>query len=227
MSIGTYAIKVSVNDTSGNVLTESFTVTVEDTTAPAWDSEPTNQEVECGSPFRYDLNATDLSTIDYWAVNDTRFTIDGYGVLTNATFLSFGDYWLKVEVQDQYDNIEDATFKVSVVDTTPPVFIATPEDIEVDEVGGIYVNGEFMHKALIPSLNMNTNDQDLAIGGYADGTEIITAAIDDVRIYSKELTAEEIAMMAPCYKGAGCVNLDGKDGVNWVDYAEFMKGWNP
>jgi parallel beta-helix repeat protein len=133
LSVGIYAIRVSVNDTSGNVLTDSFTVTVEDNTAPAWNPIPEDQEVEYGSPFRYNLNATDLSPITSWSVNDTRFAIDSNGILTNATLLPFGGYCVKVEVGDQYGNIEDYAFQVSVVDTTPPIFIATPDDVEVEE----------------------------------------------------------------------------------------------
>jgi hypothetical protein len=120
-TVGAFILLVSVNDTYGNTLTGTFNVILEDTTPSEWDPEPINQEVEYGILFRYDLNVTDYSTIDYWVVNDTHFTIDSDGVITNATILAIGDYWLKVEVHDQYKNINDFTFKVTVIDTTTTI----------------------------------------------------------------------------------------------------------
>ncbi len=85
--VGSYGLNVSVNDTRGAVLSGEFTITVIDTTPPSWVETPVTQTVEYGTSFVYDLDATDLSGIDYWWLNVTEgFVIDEDGVITNSTY---------------------------------------------------------------------------------------------------------------------------------------------
>ncbi|MFX1388141.1 MAG: S8 family serine peptidase, partial [Promethearchaeota archaeon] len=82
--------------------TWSFTVFID---IPIWEQTPTDQSIEYDDSFIYDLNATDLSGIALYWVNDTfNFNIDGNGVLTNITVLALGTYWLEVRAYDPYDN---------------------------------------------------------------------------------------------------------------------------
>jgi hypothetical protein len=77
-----------------------------DTTPPAWDQQLANQTVEFGVAFVYDVNASDLSGIDTYFINDTSdFAINASnGNITNATALAVGVYHLNVSVNDTPDS---------------------------------------------------------------------------------------------------------------------------
>jgi hypothetical protein len=125
LPVGVYNLRVNVSDNAGHTLSDTFSVTVQDTTAPTW-TAPTNKSVELGQQFRYDLNATDLSSISWWVNDTTHFTIDiATGVITNKT-LTVGVYGLRVNVTDLYGNRQSGTFSVTVQDTTPPTWVQTP-----------------------------------------------------------------------------------------------------
>ncbi|UCE10330.1 MAG: hypothetical protein JSW61_15390 [Candidatus Thorarchaeota archaeon] len=92
-----------------------------DKVAPEWDQEPTNQAIDQGQAFSYNLNASDFNGIDKWAVNDTvHFEIDSNGDITNAIELSPSVYWLEVSVNDTMGNERTAVFSVTVSGSTPP-----------------------------------------------------------------------------------------------------------
>ncbi|MFX0179504.1 MAG: hypothetical protein ACFE78_04890, partial [Candidatus Hodarchaeota archaeon] len=136
--IGEYWLEVNVNDTYGNTLTDAFKVTIQDTTPPSWVQVPSDKIMELGSTFNYDLNATDLSGIGIWDLNDTTyFDIDGNGMITNKGLVPVGVYWLEVNVNDTYDNILTDTFKVTVQDTTPPSWVQVPSD-KIMELGSTF-----------------------------------------------------------------------------------------
>jgi len=127
LPVNVYYIQVWVNDTWGNCRSAVFTVTVQDTTPPSWLETPTDRLVEFGDAFHYSLNATDLSGLDRWWINDTtHFHIDNQGTITNATGLPVGVYFIQVWVNDTYGNVQTATLQVKVQDTTPPVWIVPP-----------------------------------------------------------------------------------------------------
>jgi hypothetical protein len=44
LTVGDYGLEVRAYDPSGNYCSATFTVTVQDTTDPTWDSPPTDQE---------------------------------------------------------------------------------------------------------------------------------------------------------------------------------------
>ncbi|RDE11255.1 MAG: hypothetical protein C4K49_12005 [Candidatus Thorarchaeota archaeon] len=135
LPVGTYGLRVWVNDTIGNTLTAAFTVVVQDILPPAWVEVPVDQVVEFGSKFRYNLNATDPSGVVDWWINDTlHFAIDSAGIIVNVTGLSVNVYSLEVRVNDSYDHCTIALFVVSVQDTTPPAWVVVPHD-EVAEFG--------------------------------------------------------------------------------------------
>jgi len=119
----TYGLWVRVNDTCSDFLSVNFTLTVWEWTPPSWDEVPSDQGIELGTSFRYDLNASDPSGIDQWWINDTtHFTIDSDGVITNATFLAAGGYGLEVSVNDTCANVQTAHFLVDVADTVAPTW---------------------------------------------------------------------------------------------------------
>jgi hypothetical protein len=129
LTVGTYLLNVSVNDSLNYVTSALFNLTVADSTAPTWTETPTNQTLEFGSAFSYDVNASDLGTLDDYFVNDTtNFAIvSGTGVITNNTALSVGTYWLNISVNDTYNNVLSQIITLLVNDSTAPtVSIALP-----------------------------------------------------------------------------------------------------
>ncbi|MFX0074324.1 MAG: rhodanese-like domain-containing protein, partial [Candidatus Hermodarchaeota archaeon] len=186
--IDVYWLEVSVNDTLGNILTASFKVTVQDTIAPSWDENPTDQLLEYGEAFTYDLNATDISSIDKWWLNDTEyFDVDGNGVITNKTLVPVGEYWLNLNVNDTSGNILTDSFKITIRDTKPPSWVLLPLDKTI-EIG--------------LSFNYDLNATDLSgIGSWdlndtnyfnIDGSGIITnKSLVPAGIYWLEVTVKD------------------------------------
>ncbi|MFX1563661.1 MAG: NosD domain-containing protein, partial [Promethearchaeota archaeon] len=115
------------NVTEGDRSAAIFITVIVDTTAPTWDLLPSNQLVELGTPFTYGVTANDPeSSIDHYWINDTRFTIDGVGDISNATVLAVGKYWLEVRAYNPYNLYCSAAFTVTVEDTTPPIWVTAP-----------------------------------------------------------------------------------------------------
>ncbi len=86
-----------------------------DAAPPEWTQEPTDQVIELGQDFRYDLNATDFSGVEDWWLNDTtNFVMDYNGVIYNTVDLEFGTYALNVSVDDTLGFTQSAVFTVSV-----------------------------------------------------------------------------------------------------------------
>ena len=127
LELGFYEVEVNVNDTEGQVLTSDFTITVLETTPPTWVDLPTNQIVEFGESFQYDLNATDMSGLDDWWLDDTDyFQISNDGVVTSKTVLFVSVFDVQVWVSDVWGNNATAIFTVTVQDTTAPDWTIPP-----------------------------------------------------------------------------------------------------
>jgi len=110
-------------------ITLRITVDVE---PPSWIGLPTNQIIEFGNNLNYDLDATDISGIDDWWLNDTvHFSIDNNGFITNKMPLPIGVFRLKVWVNDTKNNIQSASFNIIVQDTTSPNWNPTPSDFAI------------------------------------------------------------------------------------------------
>ena len=135
---GFYAIRISVNDTSGNLLSGIFTVTV-DTTAPTWTQTPVLFRIEYGTSVLVDLNVTDYSELDVWWIDDVvHFEINQEGILTNKTPLQVGIFNLQVWVNDTLGNTQTAAFSIIIEDTTPPVWVEMPIDQYIEYGQGFY-----------------------------------------------------------------------------------------
>jgi hypothetical protein len=121
LAIGAYGLSVTAFDTYGNTVTASLTVTVQDTTPPAWATLPIDQVLNYEEALNYQLQATDLSGINQWTVNDTtNFDITNTGTLTNKVTLASGEYRVLVTVGDPYANLLTATFTITVGAAPPP-----------------------------------------------------------------------------------------------------------
>jgi hypothetical protein len=93
---------------------------VADTTPPTWGVAPVSQTVVHGESFSYQLYATDISGIGGWSVNDTiHFHITGSGLITNATVLNVGDFFVNISVWDLYDNTVWLVIEITVIPYSP------------------------------------------------------------------------------------------------------------
>jgi len=195
LSVGNYGLQVWANDTLNNIETDEFTLTVQDTTAPTWDQTQTDQLLECGEVFRYDLNATDLSGLGIWWLNDTvHFAIDDDGVITSSGIIPVDEYGLEVRAHDIYNNPCYGYFTVIVENTLGPTWISPLADhvlefgealdyqLQITDPSGIHdcECNDTIHFA-IDSTGRLTNITPLAPGTYG-----ISVTIYDP--YSNELT---------------------------------------
>jgi len=126
LSVGTFGVQVSVNDTWGRTITDDFMLTVQDTVNPDWTTPIVNQAEEYGYNFTYAIEAYDVAGIKSWGLNNSvEFKMDN-GVITNNTLLAVGYYWLNVSVLDNHDNKNSDVFRVFINDTVNPVWDFTP-----------------------------------------------------------------------------------------------------
>jgi hypothetical protein len=126
LAVNEYDVMVRAYDHAHNMIQAIFIVSIEDTTAPTWVTAPMDQEIDYLEDFSYQLEATDLSGILDWYVNDTvNFQILDSGLLINNTVLPVGEYGLNVTVLDTYGNIRAGTFTVTVLEVTSTTITTT------------------------------------------------------------------------------------------------------
>ncbi|MBN1216865.1 MAG: right-handed parallel beta-helix repeat-containing protein [Candidatus Lokiarchaeota archaeon] len=93
-----------------------------DAPPPIWNDIPLNQTIELGNAFSYQLNAFSSFGIDHYSVNSTLFNTNSNGLITNASNLAVGEYWIEICVFDPYNQNCSAIIKISISDTTDPVW---------------------------------------------------------------------------------------------------------
>jgi surface protein len=147
---------------------------------PYWDEFPENQIINYGVNFYYNVNASDIDGIDQYWVNDTlNFNIDGNGVITNNTILTWGDYNLRIHVNDTNGNEISADIIITVNDTINPLWDEIPENQSIPqhvsfsydvnasdnvEIDQYWINDTSNFK--IDGNGVITNNTILAIGDY-------------------------------------------------------------
>ena len=140
LSVDFYGVEVFVYDNAGRHSNTTFSITVTDTLPPYWRITPSNQDVEYGGHFQYNVRAVDPSGVHSYWLNDSHFSISSEGSITNTTLLSLGEYPLIVSANDTNDFVLSAEIIVSVEDTTSPL-LDELDDVEY-EVGtpGFWLN---------------------------------------------------------------------------------------
>jgi hypothetical protein len=121
LPVGVYNVTLIVYHVSGHWLSNQSILTVIDTMAPTWTLAPEDQTLEYNEALSYQLQATDGSGIASWAVNDTvNFAISSGGLLTNATALAPGVYYVEITVTDVYSHSVSVTLMITVNEPSPP-----------------------------------------------------------------------------------------------------------
>jgi hypothetical protein len=157
LPIGMFPLHIYVNDTWGQRIDSAIQVIVQDTLPPAWVSNPEDQTIELGDDLNYDLDAYDLSGIAGWWISDMEnFSIDSSGTLRNEVDLIVGNYSLLVRVIDSHDRKLNATIRITVQDTTPPIWSSTPQNQTI--ASGTPLSYQLVASDLSPIVQWTIND---------------------------------------------------------------------
>ena len=128
--VGQHILTVTVNNTYSIENSTVFTITVQDTSNPTWNQTPSNQEIDYPNDFSYQVNATDLSPLSTYFIDDTtNFTIDSTtGIIINNTLLIGNTiYGLNISINDTSGNILSKLINITVNDiTNPEVYVIAP-----------------------------------------------------------------------------------------------------
>ena len=143
LPLGTTTIGLSATDGAGNTSESSFTVTVEDTTAPEL-SVPADLVLEAtsadGAVVTFDATASDLV--------DGDVTVESS--IASGSTLPLGETTISLTTTDAAGNVAEASFTVTVQDTTAP---------EVASVAlSIGVLWPANHKMVALSFTVDAND---------------------------------------------------------------------
>ena len=144
LPVGEYGIKIEFSDAYGNVLDGIFTVSVRDTTSPAWSIEPADLTISHENGLDLQITAWDLSGIDYWVINDTtHFTISfalysggSTARIINSTVLEPGSYGLNLTVYDPYGNYCSKILYLVVLGTPSTATSPTTTSLTTSETPG-------------------------------------------------------------------------------------------
>jgi hypothetical protein len=123
--LGTTTVTCTATDRAGNTARGSFPVTVRDTTPPRITLPPAPMSIEAtgpdGASVAYAVSASD--------------TVDGAVAVScdpsSGSTLAVGSHTVACTATDSAGNVARASFRVDVVDTTPPV-LHVPADLTVD-----------------------------------------------------------------------------------------------
>ncbi|MCJ0941673.1 putative Ig domain-containing protein [Mammaliicoccus sciuri] len=146
-TVGSYDVTVVTTDESGNKTETTFTITVEDTTAPVVDPVE-DQTTEVNTPIKdVTLNVKDNS--DQPVTHEVSGLPEGvtYDSETNTisgTPTTVGSYDITVVTTDESGNKTETTFTITVEDTTAPE--VDPVDDQTTEVNTPITNIELNGK---------------------------------------------------------------------------------
>jgi hypothetical protein len=128
--LGTTTVSCTATDAHGNTAEASFTITVKDTTAPSISGVPGALEVEATGPDGAVVSFTPPTASDL---------VDGAVAVhcskaSGATF-PLGTTTVSCTAVDAHGNGAEASFTVTVKDTTAPTISGVPGTIEVEATG--------------------------------------------------------------------------------------------
>ncbi len=133
--VGTHTITASATDQAGNTASETFTVTVHDTTAPTLTAVTGAGQVDeatgpAGAQAVFSATASDIVDLNADIVTAT----EGGNTVHSGDAFGFGTHTITASATDQHGNSASETFTVTVQDTTAPAL--TPVSSQTDEATG-------------------------------------------------------------------------------------------
>ena len=185
LPLGDTVVTFSVTDSSGNMTTDTATITVVDTTAPVIVAPP-DISVEGDTTGGADpMNAAILAFLAGATVSDM---VDGELTITNDApdLFEIGDSVVTFTSTDDSGNTGTTMATVTVTDTTSPM-LTVPDDISVegDTTGGADATGTAIAAFLAGATATDTVDDDVAIAHdgpmvFPVGATTVTfTAVDD------------------------------------------------
>jgi hypothetical protein len=141
MTVGTYYVNVTVNDSSDNMISRVWNLNVTaDDTLPVL-SAPMDTVIEYGEGWNgVNITCTDIFKSTMW-INETNFTINNSGYLRNTSIVNISNYYINVSCNDTSGNIGSLVYNVNVTaDVTPPVITSENLTWETD-FPGYYIEG--------------------------------------------------------------------------------------
>ncbi len=107
------------NDSNNNLYSEYTTFYI-DSDTPIF-TNVTNKTINQTSALSHQISANDSYGVNCFSVNDSsNFSISCSGLLTNATFLAYGNYSLNVSVYDYADHYNYTIVTIAVLDSVAP-----------------------------------------------------------------------------------------------------------
>jgi flavin reductase (DIM6/NTAB) family NADH-FMN oxidoreductase RutF len=198
--IGTTTVNCSATDGAGKSASGSFTVTVTDSTGPAFSGVPADRQVEANGPGGSVVNYTTPTATD---------ATDGPEVATclpaSGSTFPLGTSTVTCSATDGHGNTSTASFSVSVVDTTKPTLIV-PADraVYADTPDGIsaqshYVAAFLSEAQAVDSVDPNPHVSSNAPDFFTVGVHfvIFTASDASGNAVSKGATLEVRPMPDP------------------------------
>jgi hypothetical protein len=134
-AIGTHTITETATDSHGNTATSSFTITVQDTTAPAIQGQANiTQEATSAAGAAVTFAATATDAVD--GSDTVAFTENGNPVASGDTF-GIGTHTVTETATDAHGNTTTATFTVTVLYNFTGFFspVANPPTLNVVNAG--------------------------------------------------------------------------------------------
>jgi hypothetical protein len=126
-SLGETTVTCSATDNAGNIGSDTFTVTVQDTTAPDL-SLPADQAVEATGPS---------GAVASWIITATDI-VDGAIIpecdATSGAMFPLGETTVNCSATDEAGNTSNGSFKIVVQDTTGPT-VTAPDDQTAEATG--------------------------------------------------------------------------------------------
>jgi hypothetical protein len=123
---GTTTVQINATDNSGNSVSGSFQVTVEDTEAPEIVNLPNDLVVDSDQG----LCGAIVSWVEPFAVDNCEMATLTSS-LQSGTYLTTGVHSVTYSASDVYGNVRDETFSIEVLDSEAPVISSGPGSVEL------------------------------------------------------------------------------------------------
>jgi len=144
-----------------------------DLTNPTFISIPENTSIFYeNESLGVDFDAIDETGFGYYSVNDTRFSINQSGFLTNSTSLSGGNYLLNISINDTSNNLNWTLYSLEVKKFSLPCFVYfnTSSPVTYPETFRVYTNCSSNHNLFMNGTQILNNSIIDSGAGYYNFT---------------------------------------------------------